>query len=240
MHAANRLHVVRDDLWSRVADGLYRLLVALEITDQNLNRHLGAGIVHAANCLSPDVRTAIGKFVAVHTGDDDMLELHQFQRCSNATRLVEIERGRLASFDVAETTRARADVAENHDRCRAAAPALAHVGARRLLANGVQLVLINDRLQPLVTLSTRHSRAQPVGLALNAEVVDGLLAIVDHERCELESRRAGGSLSVSTKRTRMARNSAGNGVGRWILRIYGLFWTRGNHGSRSVGDPTAR
>jgi hypothetical protein len=95
-----------------------------------------------------------------------------------------------------------------------AAPALAHVRARRLLADGVQAVLVDDLLEALVALAARHARAQPLGLALDAQVVRLGLAVVDDERGELELRRARRALRVAAERPRMARHRACDRFGR--------------------------
>jgi hypothetical protein len=50
-------------------------------------------------------------------------------------------------------------VAEDHDRRRAAAQHSPMFGHEASLADGVQLVLVDDRLEPLVALAARRARA---------------------------------------------------------------------------------
>jgi hypothetical protein len=52
-------------------------------------------------------------------------------------------------------TCARADVAEDHERRGAMVPALADVGTARIFADGVQLQVLHDPLQPEVISPTR-------------------------------------------------------------------------------------
>ena len=60
--------------------------------------------------------------------------------------------------------RARADVAEDHERRGAVVPALADVGAVRVFADGVELQLAHDALQPEVVLRPGRAHLQPLGL----------------------------------------------------------------------------
>ena len=69
---------------------------------------------------------------------------------------------------------ARADVAEDHERRRAVVPALADVGAARVLAHGVQLQVLHDPLEPEVVVRPGRADLQPVGLGLaRADELEG-------------------------------------------------------------------
>ena len=61
-------------------------------------------------------------------------------------RLVDVERRRPAVRDRAVGARARADVAEDHERRGAVVPAFADVRAARVLADGVELEVAHDAL----------------------------------------------------------------------------------------------
>ena len=68
-----------------------------------------------------------------------MLELHLRRGLGDALRLGGIELRRTSVRDRAVGAVSRADVAENHERRGAVLPALADVGAVRLLADRVQV-----------------------------------------------------------------------------------------------------
>ena len=79
-----------------------------------------------------------GEVVAIDRRDDDVRELHRVNRARDIGRLVRIRRLRRAVHDVAVAARARARVAEDHERRGAMMPALADVRAVRFLADRVQ------------------------------------------------------------------------------------------------------
>src|ERR1700738_1753913 len=73
---------------------------------------------------------------------------------------------RRAGLDVAEVAAPRAGVAEDHDRRRAGAPALADVRAHRLLADGVEVEAAHLVPHVLVRLAGRQANLEPLGLPL--------------------------------------------------------------------------
>src|SRR5690606_13206564 len=81
--------------------------------------------------------------------------------------------GRPALAHVTARAAARALVADDHEGGRAPAEALADVGARRLLAHGVQLVLAQDGLD-FVEARARAARpdADPVGFLEHLALLD--------------------------------------------------------------------
>src|SRR5437868_3769149 len=84
---------------------------------------------------------AIAQVVAVDAGDDDVRELQRGDRFGEVPRLLRVGRKRPAVRDVAERAAARADVSQDHEGRGALAEALGDVGAGRLFAHGVQLLL---------------------------------------------------------------------------------------------------
>ena len=102
---------------------------------------------------------AVGDVVAVDRGDDDVLQAHLRGRLREAERLERVgRRARLARVDVAVAARARAGVAEDLERRRAAAPALGDVRAARLLADRVQALAV-EQLAHLEVARVRARRA---------------------------------------------------------------------------------
>src|SRR5262249_11793048 len=81
-------------------------------------------------------------------------------------RLQWIERPRQAAFDVAEPAAAGADLAHQHHGGGAGAPALAHVRATRLFADGGEVQLAQRPADVLVPAAAGHADLQPVGFWL--------------------------------------------------------------------------
>ena len=108
----------------------------------------------------------VGQVVAVDRGDDRVAQAHARDRARHARRLERVVPGRLAGLDVAEAAAARAGVAEDHERRRAALPALADVRAGRLLADRVQVLRADQLGQLAVALAARRRHLEPRRLAL--------------------------------------------------------------------------
>ena len=113
--------------------------------------------------------------------------------------------GRLAGLHVAEAAAASADVAEDHERGGAALPALADVGAVGLLADRVEVVLLDRLLQAAVGRPAGRRDLEPGRLA-GAEVdlpvdVRGAPARVGPGAGDVDSIRDLGSLAHRSYRT---------------------------------------
>ena len=103
-------------------------------------------------------RPLIRQIVAVHAGDDHVVELHVRDGLGDVARLVGVRWGRVSSRrDRAEATPARARVAEHHERCGAAVPALTDVRALRLLTDRVELEFPGAALDRVVSVAARHA-----------------------------------------------------------------------------------
>ena len=166
IQARHGFRVVVQHVGPRVEHGLKGCRLALEIRNQHFDAALGQPLLDVANGLRKDRRTAIRQVVAIHRGDDGVLQRHLFDGFADAARLVDVERGRLAVRHRAVGAGARADVAEDHERGRAVMPALADVGAAGVLADRVQLEVAHDAAQAQVILRPRRAHLQPLGLRL--------------------------------------------------------------------------
>ena len=80
-------------------------------------------------------------------------------------RLERVVPRRLARLDVAEAAAAGARVAEDHERRRAALPALADVRARRLLADRVEVLGLDQPLELAVLRAAGRRHLEPRRLA---------------------------------------------------------------------------
>jgi hypothetical protein len=129
---------VVEGVWPRVDDGPYGVPVPFEVRGEHLDgasRHVVPDLAYGSG---EDRGTAVPELVAVHARYDGVLEAHLSGGVSDAPRLVEIELGRLAGKDGAETAGAGTDVAKDHEGGGAVVPALADVRAAGLLADGVE------------------------------------------------------------------------------------------------------
>src|SRR5579859_3243091 len=82
-------------------------------------------------------------------------------RFGDAQRLADVELGRPSRGHRAEPARARADVAQDHERRGPTAPAVEDVRALRLLANGVEAPRLHQLLELLEALALYDARADP-------------------------------------------------------------------------------
>src|SRR2546430_8986660 len=95
-----------------------------------------------------------------------MAQAHLLHPTGNGQRLERIVESRLARLHVAEAAAARAGVAEDHEGGGAAVPALADVRAGRLLADGVELVAVDQALELHEARAARRADLEPRRLAL--------------------------------------------------------------------------
>ena len=77
--------------------------------------------------------------------------------------LIRVKGLRVTGACVAEPAAACADVAADHERCRAIAPALVAVGAEPALTDRMQAVLMNDLLRVAIVVVGQHARPHPLG-----------------------------------------------------------------------------
>src|SRR6201999_4647761 len=98
-------------------------------------------------------RAVVGQVVAVDARDDRVTKSHPRHRAGDAGGLERVVPGRLPGLDIAEAAAPGAGVAEDHERRGAALPALPDVRARRLLADRVQVLGLDQALQLAVALT---------------------------------------------------------------------------------------
>src|SRR6185437_5927345 len=132
----------------------------------------------------------VGQVVAVHARDHRVPQPHLLHRLRHPQRLEWIVERRLAGLHVAEAAAACAGVAEDHERGRAALPALADVGAGRLAADRVQPLVLDQVVQLAVARATGRRHLEPGGLAL-AERQH--VAHLEHARAAGVGSRPGGT-----------------------------------------------
>ena len=138
LQARDRLDVVVEDVGPGGHDHTQGRFLAVEVGDQDLHAHAGAGVAQPADRLGEDAGTAVVEVVAGDARDDDVLEPKSSNRLGHAPGLVQVVDRRLAGLDGTEPAGPGADISQDHDRGRALVPALPDVRAVRLLADGVE------------------------------------------------------------------------------------------------------
>ena len=177
IEAGHGLEVVVEDVGLRRDDGLEGAgAAAQEVGRQDLDRRRRVLAADGADGLGDVLGAAVAEVVAVDRGDDDVVEAELLDGDGDARRLEHVEGVGAAGGDVAEGAAAGADLAHDHHRGVALGPALADVGAARLLADGDEAVLPHDLAGPLVALGGRRLDANPVGLAQDRGV--GLVGLL--------------------------------------------------------------
>ena len=146
LDAAAGLDVVVEDVGTGLEHRHQRLLLeAEEVGHQHLDVRLGAAAAQRADGLRPVAGAAIGQVVAVDRRDDDVPQAHPLGRGRHLGGLQRVELlAELARAHRAVAAGARARLAHDLERRRAAPPALADVRAARLLADRVQVALAHD------------------------------------------------------------------------------------------------
>jgi len=140
MQSPHRLDVVVEHVGPSGEHRLQRLFLDVqEVRRQHLDRRLRELCFERSDRGRVMSGAAVGDVIPVDRRDDDMLELHLRRDVREPQRLERVRRCLgLAAVHVAVAARARACVAEDLERRRAATPALGDVRAARLLADRVQ------------------------------------------------------------------------------------------------------
>ena len=152
----DRLEVVVEDVGARRHDRPERLIGAVEVGDQDLHAHAGTGLAQGADGVGEDVGAAVGQVVTGDARHDHVLQAQAGERLGHAPRLVLVVPRGPPGLDGAEAAGAGARVAQDHDGGRALLPALADVGAVRLLADRVEAEPAEQLLQLVVVVAGRQ------------------------------------------------------------------------------------
>src|ERR1051326_2721164 len=133
------LDVVVEVVGLRRDDGAHRVHVAVEVGGEHFDDGVRQRGAQLGDRLGELRRAAVAEIVARDRGDDDVAQSHPPRRLRDRARLLgRRRRVRPAGGDVAEAARARADVAEDHERGRAAGEAVGAVGTGEGLADGME------------------------------------------------------------------------------------------------------
>src|SRR3954451_2256773 len=165
--ARHRFQVVREDLGLRVEHLLQQLRLRGEVGHQDLDARVGVECFDLADRLGVKPRAFVVQVIARDARDGCVAQAHRLHALGDSSRLVAVERGRLAGVDLAEVTASRALLAADEERRLAVLPALEDVGAARLFADRVQAFPLHQRLQLGVLRPGAQPRLDPRRLLLD-------------------------------------------------------------------------
>ena len=157
----NRLDVVVENLRPRFTTICSASRLPLKSGISTSTEQPGWTFADAANDQGKDRGAAVLALIAVDAGDDRMAQFHGLHGLGDAFRLEQIQRPRAPVLDVAEAAGAGADIAHHEEGGGARAPALAHVGAHRLFADGVQCLGAHQPAQPLDPFPAGRAHLDP-------------------------------------------------------------------------------
>ena len=161
----HRLEIVVEDVGPGFDDGLDRARLAHEVGGQDLDGGRRGGVADRPDDGREMAGAAIVEVVAVDRGDHDMVQAELAHRLGDMRRLVRIDQVRPSGRDVAEGAGTGAHAAQDHHRGVLLLPALADVGAGRLLADGVELEAAHQRAGLVIFRRDRRLDPDPVRLA---------------------------------------------------------------------------
>ena len=142
------------------------------ISAENLDARSRDAFVDRSHGIGEYQRASVGKVVAIHRREDEILPTQIADGFGDAQRLEPIDVASwITGFDVAKAAAARAKIAQNHDRCGARAPALGHVRTGGFFTNGVKREAIDLSLDAFVLFADRQRDPQPVRPPCHAELV---------------------------------------------------------------------
>ena len=165
VQAADRLHVVIEDVRAGIQHARYGVQIAAKIGSQYFNASAWKRVANFTHRFGKMPRAAVGKIVAIDGGDHHIAQFPAGGHARDVGRLVGIQREFLLVWGAfgngTESTAARAQIAEDHESRRAAAEAFVKIGAARGFADRVQIQAANFGLQSMYCWKVRGAFAQP-------------------------------------------------------------------------------
>jgi len=160
-------HVVVKHIAAGIEDASHSVEIAAKIRRQHFHARTGQGLPHLAHGLRKMRGTSVVKIVAIHAGDHDVSKAHHRGHASNVLRLVPIQPHvhlpRVSLRNRTEAAAARAKIAKNHERRRAAVKALVNIGTTRGFTDGVKIPGAQFPLQRMQRLEVRRAFPGPFG-----------------------------------------------------------------------------
>ncbi len=154
-----------------VYDGLYGVLVALEVRGQYLDGALGDFFFYRPYGGGEDGCPPVGQLVTVYRSYDGVPQAHLLRGVGDTVGFVQVQFRWLAGQDGAEAAGSGTDVTQNHERGGPVVPALTDVRAAGLLADGVERESAHGLFDLFVGLAAGDAGFQPVGAAVVAALL---------------------------------------------------------------------
>ena len=161
----HRLDVVVEHLRLRRRHCRQGVIVAVKIGYERFHPAAGDGGAHLFDAGGKDAGAAVGQVIAVHRGDDAVLQPHPLDGGGQPEGFAQVQGIGASAGYGAVGAGAGADVAQDHKGGGGAFPALADVGAAGFLADGVQPAVAHQLLQFNIAGAAGHWHFEPVGQA---------------------------------------------------------------------------
>src|SRR5439155_20520218 len=130
----NRFCVVVENVGSCIEHDAQRFFYSLKIGDQNFDSAIGSDFSHFADGFGKNACAAEVIVIAIHAGDDGVLQLECCHSFGYATRFVQINRLWTSFGHGAKSAAPGTNISEQHEGGGAVVPALADVRALGRLA----------------------------------------------------------------------------------------------------------
>src|SRR5690606_11902906 len=133
------------------------------VGDEGFYCRLRTGLLGLSHSLVPYLGAPVFELVAVDGSDDGVFNAHSFDCLGNALRLICIVFGGTSRGDSAECAASRTNISLDHERRRPRSPAFTLVRAIAAVANGVQLVLVQQPPHLGILRANSKFNPKPVG-----------------------------------------------------------------------------
>ena len=140
-----------------------KFLFCLKIGHKNFDSRMRIFLSNRFNSLDPMFGTQIRQIITIDRGNNNVSQLHQFNRLSHIFRLSRIQCQWASGPRIAELTRPSANVAANHKSSRPPIPTLAHIWTTPAGTNGVQTMRFHNLFRLGKTLGFAEFYFQPIG-----------------------------------------------------------------------------
>jgi hypothetical protein len=143
VEAGHRFHVVVEDVGLGGKDAVDGAQIAVEIRSKDFDLGFRQGAVNGFDSAAPVFGAAVGEFIAVDAGEDNIAEIHALCLPGDVFGFQRIgQKGSLAGIGLGDAAKAAATgtkVAKNHEGGGAAGEALVEVGTAGAFANRVKV-----------------------------------------------------------------------------------------------------